>query len=415
MSAPLVVVDNLAEVGTLSSSSASTYRPLANLAVRDGSRPFQFAAAAADDYVHLDLNDPSLDGFEGATLLWTDTSAGASNTAALATDQKNAGAKSMKLHYATAGATAYARGQFDITNVPAGQRRNLNCALRGDATLTVHLYAFIPECGLYLDPATQTWTATPTDFASRSAATWATTAAVTFVMPTRVTYPVCRRRRMTLRLVAYVQHASSTGDAWVDDVYCWPSVDFVGFHSHDLGSVSVVWQTSDDAWSASATKATLTVAERRFFTRATTPADNRYQGVLFSGTNHEAAWMGKLCFGQALTLQESLGWGHDVARDWPQARNGSSAVALSGVRQDTYTLPIEWTTSDAHAEFAYEAWGLCRGGVDPCWFVPLDDEADVLYCNFARVLQDRRTFIARWQTTGLELVEQPHVRWNRPV
>jgi hypothetical protein len=410
MSSTLVVIDNLIAGGTVSYSSQNANRPWSRSCDGDGSKAAQFAAAAANDYApRVDLNYPSLDGFEGATFLWSDTSTdGPTNSAAQSTTAPKTGAKCMKLTYGVAGAAKYARGQIEIPDVPTGQRRNLTCALKGDGVLVTHLYVKIKECALYLDPGTLTWGTTPVDFASRSANAWDVTAALTFLMPNRAT---ARRRRMTLQIVAYIQHAVTTGIGYVDDVFCWPSVDIVAVHSHDLGPVAIHWKSSDDAWGSEALVAAMTIAERRFYYRAAAFEDHRYQEILLDGTSHHAESFGQVLFGQALVLQESPGWDHETALDWPQVRAGSSGAALSDVRQETLSLPFEWTTDPALVEFVLGVWEACRGGVDPCWIVPLDDEPDILFCNFPQTLKTTRTFLARWKSAGIELVERPHVRW----
>jgi hypothetical protein len=81
------------------------------------------------------------------------------------------------------------------------------------------------------------------------------------------------------------------------------------------------------------------------------------------------------------------------------------------VRQDTYTLPFEWTSSAAHDEFVMQLWEMTRGGADPCWIVPLDDESDILFGRLERSFGDSRTHVARWASHGLRIVEEPHVRW----
>jgi hypothetical protein len=408
---------NLLARGTVTHSSEDTDFPWENAWDGRGRTPGAFAAAGLNDYLRVDLDEVPDPGFEVAALTaWTTATNGAGNTAALATDQKNAGAKSLKLHLAAAGAGNYALGQVDLEEIPSGERRTIQAALRGDGTVYCRVRAYIPELGLYLTPAAA-WTATPTDLWTQQTASWTalTTTMLTFVMPT---YAASARALLTLRIIAYAEEASSTGDAWVDDVACWASMSFLGVHGHELGPVAPQWRHSTDGFAASDDLVlALTIAEGKFYGYSATPSDRRYQELLLSGTNHEAAAFGEVGFCQAYAHErygmDSLTTTEGLAQERLEAPDGVVAVIALAQRPTTSKeLALAWPTETNFLAWLREVARRSEYGRWPAWFVLDSDSADVLFCCLPKDLVDALELVGVHRASSkIQVTEQPFPIW----
>ncbi len=365
---------NLLARGTVTSSSADSDWPLTSLYNYRPASEFRFNAAAADDYVELDSNVVSNGGFETSTLSgWTDGSVGASNAISEEGSIVDGGAKAMKLTLTTSGSSNHTTGYQDI-EARAGERWNFSAALRGDGTVSARLRIYIVEAGRWLSSDLTTWASTAQDVDTVSAASYATHTG-TFTLPSMATL---QRATVTLRVSIVAAEASGSGAAYADDVYFWPSWDFVSVHGHNLAipGITVQLRESTDAFSGSDDLvASPTVYRPTFHHHESTPCDYRYMRVKFVGTNHEAIRLGEIVVGQALESATYPDNGYTRGFVWPGNRmttpgNVRWARALGDALQRTYLLRFAFRSSANMREFRDEIVARSKGGLLPMVVVP---------------------------------------------
>ncbi|MHA1952262.1 MAG: hypothetical protein ACW987_20690, partial [Candidatus Thorarchaeota archaeon] len=202
-------------------------------------------------------------------------------------DSNGTGAISQEsvLHHALkldgAGANNEARAYEDVTML-SGWTAYVTIYIRGDDASPTTCKIQCLETGEYLQ-SNGTWTSTPTNFHSQSAASYAE-GATTFTVPA---FSETMRHTVTLRMLG----ENVTGVGYLDDVYLWPSVTFASVHGHNLGSnITVKVQSdSDSAYGSVTTRATMTTTRPSFYAATTTlDPEERYWRFLFDGTNFEA-------------------------------------------------------------------------------------------------------------------------------
>lgn len=368
-------------VGIVTSSASSLY-PKTYLYDRWASNPFLFNAAAADDNITIDLNLVTNGGFESGVTGWTDSSVGASNAGSAEAVIFNDGAGALKLTVTTTGGSNKAERYRDIT-VRAGEYLNPSVALRGDGTRTVRARLYIPSTGQYVTSA-GALTTTPTDFATRSTATFATTAGTEVRMPT---FAVARRDTFTLRLIVYMD-GSAAGVGYADSFYVWPSVDFFSLAGHNIDPVVTVQLNRDTAAFAGAgtLEQAVTVYRPSFYHALGTRRTDRYWQVKFSGTNTSAIYVGELVLTQKLQL--TYGYMDGLQGEYANAQVRSTSdmgdvqVFLMSAEETRH-----WVAPFDHDETSFEELRdvLRRSalGAHPIIFVP--DSTDAEVCIYGRV------------------------------
>jgi len=391
--------------------------PFAGFVDQRQESPGRWAAAVEDGPLGYDLcllrYQAGDGGFEGSTLAWTSDCVGASNTAALDSAQHNTGAKSLKLHLATAGAGNRASGYRDMTNVPAGMTGSLSVALRGDGTIPVAFQVYLPQVGLWLQ-SDGSW-GTEAYVWTRTTASWNTPTTLAVTLPG---YATTRRQHVTVRLIAILEHATTAGDGWLDDVTFHPHWDFFSAHDHDLGPIDIELYESDDA-STWALVDTCDIEPRSFFWYSTTKRTKRYVRILVAGTNHEPAWFGELWLAQALAVAESPSINVGRADALPQIRStpghglGTASVsALADTPQRTLLFDWIWSTEAAWAEFLTDVMERSGYGQWPTVIVPHSDDPDVLMVHFPEELaQAWLRGVMRKTSSQLELIEDSFTIW----
>jgi hypothetical protein len=407
---------NLLARALLTSSSADTNYGLTRLPDGDGGSPFRFLTAGLNDYWSADLDLANSGGFrdggfEAATFSaggHTSACVGASNTAAPDATVHDTGSQSAKLTLTTAGASNIAAGYDRFLEIPSGSWVNAWERLRGDGTVYGRMRVYCEETAQWLTSGL-TWGAV--GGAAADVGTNKTTSFTSiggeFQMPT---YATCGLALLTLRVYYCAQEASSTGAAWCDGLHVWPSCDFYGIHGHNFSPVTVSWKASTTGAFAGeeSVLATPTVQENTFYALLPARSTARYQRLYLLGTNADSrtggpmAWCGSATLSQAYSIPNPI-------RD--SAQSGIT-LTTSGSERRTLTVPVAWQSSTERAAFLQEILRRSWGGRWPCWIVPFDTEADVLFCRLSSTYADTRPFISSWKASSLVFTGCPYPVWT---
>lgn len=251
--------------------SADANFPISYLTDRDQATPFRFGSNAANPQVIADLNRVLNGGFDTwpGTLAdnWFNDSVG---TGAITkeTTLVNTGPNAAKLTGGGGGNEAKIRA----TDVPmrAGWAFTVTFAIRGDGTNAISIY-----------------------IQNR-----VTTRNVTLEAAS-----VAQRPVYDLRITA----EQTTGDGYLDDVYCWPHWDFAALLGHNLGSMLTTTVQSDDnsGMSSPTTRVTFTLRRPSMYGLPAAMVTERYARLLLTGTNHEASELGEWILGQRETIPDT--------------------------------------------------------------------------------------------------------------
>jgi hypothetical protein len=408
--------------GALVTTSAyNANYPPANLCDGRGGRPFAFATPpTANVYISADLDRADSagirdGGFEAATLAaggWTATQNGASNLASIDATKHNSGSQSAKLHVPTAGVGAYAQVTKVFANVPSSSRQVVSVAQLGDGTVYSRARLFCPDTNQYLK-SDGTWNAAgaaAADFATAKTTPAWTVTTLPFTMPS---FLASGRPLLSLWLIAIATEPTNTGDAWVDDFRVWPSADFLAFHGHNLGPVTVGWYgsaTGAFVGEQTTVNAAITAYENHFYDREVTPCDLRYQRIIFTGTNDAAIQIGSMTLSKAYTLaQKTDAPGYQTDRALTQTRAGNAGLVVipqEQVARRRLTMPVKWHAQADRIEFLMEVVERSEYGRWPLWVVPLSTETDVLFGRIAAVLSDQRTYLPIWKAAQAVVVDE---------
>lgn len=344
------LLKNILSRGTVTSSSASSLFPLASLWNEFPSSVFKFNAAAADDYIECD-GDIVQDGdFEDGIDGWTEDCVGGGNTTSLEETLFDTGSKALKLTLAAHGSGAYYASRYKDLQCRAGERLNFSVRLRGDGVVSARLRLYIVEAGLYLDSDLTTWTTSAVDVDSVSAAGYAShTGQITLPGMSTLRLP-----EVTLRLSVVAQESASTGAAYADNIFLWPSWNFVSVHGHNLGPVAMELRESTDAFGASdvlvKSLASTALVHPSFHWYEDTPCDLRYMRLLLSGTNYAAGMLGEVVVGQALSCATMPDRSYESTHGFP----GSDSTSPSGVQFPVSTSDKELRELNMRFQFATE-------------------------------------------------------------
>jgi hypothetical protein len=274
----------------------------------------------------------------------------------------------------------------------------------GDAAVSARVRVYCPDTRQYLksDATWDTAGAAAVDVAARSTASWAAST-LAFTAPT----PTVWRAHVSLQLIAIAVEAAATGAAYVDDFQLRPSVDFIGFHGHNLGPVVVNWYASATgafAGEETTVQAAVAVYPDRFYHHETTPSDLRYQRIILTGTNDAAGELGELTLSQACHLSESIEWG------WDEERACDSLT--EDVARSNFSLAWSWIDPDDREAFYREVCERSAWGRYPLWIVPNSDEPRVAFARIPTSVRDRRAFQNSWRCGGVLFSEEPYPVWR---
>lgn len=314
-------------------------------------RPFRHEApATANASVTIDLSQVTNGGGEAATMDgWTQNNVGASNVVTNVDTQFNSGARAFKLTVVTTGGSNKTEFYQDVA-AKAGYRMNVTVALRGDGTRTVRARVIIPATGQYVTSG-GSLTTTPTDFATRTLASWATTAPVSFTMPAYsqgVPYG-----EYAVRLLAYMD-GSAAGEGFVDDFYLWPSTDVAAVLGHDITPAVTAFELRRDT-AAFAGAGTLesgafsTIYHPTMYHLPASIRDDRYWRFLATGTAFYPLWYGQLYLGQKQLLSEKPQYGLEWRYISDQIRNPTTGGAirvnlLADIERRVWDVPWEFVS-----------------------------------------------------------------------
>jgi len=331
------------------------------------------------------------------------------------------GAQSCKLTLAAAGAGNKASAVKVIDDIPSGQRRNVACALRGDATIYARTRVYCPETAQYLK-SDGTWDAVgaaAVDLKTLLAAGFVAQGVVTFTMPT---YAASGRARLSLWLIAIAEEAANTGAAYVDDFFTWPSADTFLAHAHRLtvaGPVVLRWLASATgafAGEETTVESSIAIVENRLYHHEATPSDLRYHRIQTVGTNWEAGSYGELALAQAATLLEGPQYPMRSTRQLPQIRTegeygGMSVVRLGNIAREVLEFRWQFESAANREQFIREVERRTCGGACPCWLIPRDDESLVVFGRLQEMWTDSRTTPEMWLDAVVRMSEEPYPRW----
>lgn len=242
---------NIFERGSLTVSSEHAQLTKARLIDGRPVRAYRAASAVADLLITCDGNivlNGGLDSWPaGLPDNWTVSTTGAGSVVAAEATIKVAGANSARL---TTGDVAGADARIiqDI-EVRSGESRREEIQIRGDLTGVARIRVQNLVTGNYLT-STGTWSATPQDWATRSAGT--------FNNETREyaveSFAACGQRDLvTLRIIAY--NATQNTTVYVDECYDWSAFNCAALigPSNILPYQAVQFRSSTDNFAASDT------------------------------------------------------------------------------------------------------------------------------------------------------------------
>lgn len=392
--------------GTVTVNSEDSSRPRSRL--YDGRTSLVYRAAAAIADLRIVCDGDLLKGagtFESGVSFLTSISSGAGSAPAEETTIVDVGSKALRL---TSGASGQSGGQVDVW-VRAGERLNLSVRLRGDGTRLARLRIYDPRTGSYLTSGAvwDTPGAAAVDVASRSAATYATSA-VTFTMPA---FSSLRVPRVPLR-IQILNTTTSVGNAYADQLFVWPSWDFFSLHgTRNLGPVTPQFQSSSDG-SAWTTRGTATVYVPSFWHRLSAARDERYAGLLLQGTNHEAIEASELVIGDILATTSHPDMGYEIGHLADVITNESPsgekfAAARSQYLRRTLGMRLAHRADADFREFRDEVFGRALGPVNPLVVVPDSDKPEVIHGRIDRQWKVRRSFLDYYDENDLVVAEDP--------
>ena len=315
------------------------------------------------------------------------------------------GGAGMKLTAGTSSASAYQ----DIV-LRSGEKFTVTVDSRSTAAgISSRLRVQCLETGNYLS-TDAAWGATAVDAITNATSSFATVALSATVEAISIT----KQDLVHLRITAL---NNSTGNiTYMDELYVWPSVDFVSIHGHNLDPVvTVTLQSSTDSFTTTTTQATFTVGQPSFYTALGTLQDIRYWRVQLSGTNSTHSgipYIGELMVSQKLAPGDTIRYNPElVYTDW-QVRSGATpASARSYLLGDhetrALTMNFLYGSTANFAEALNAILRRSRFGHHPLVVVPLSSEADVIYGKIDESVSITRPTIGLWETQAITLTELP--------
>jgi hypothetical protein len=233
------------------------------------------------------------------------------------------------------------------------------------------------ETGQYLQSG-GTWTTTPTDYSTRSTATYASVD-TDFTVDA---FSTTLRHSLTLQ----IEILEDTGVGYADGFRIWPHINFSSVHGHNLANdLTVELQSSTNNFSSENTEATFTVARPSFYTSLSTLIDRRYWRLDAIGTNYEPLSYGLWVLSQRRTLTRDHRWGEVTRFQQPQIRDISGLTGQVRARSLTMDEARRWTadyqalTTAQRDEVHKELMVRSKWGEDPVIVVPLSTEDVVIH------------------------------------
>jgi hypothetical protein len=364
--------------GVVTVSDADALFPQTNLYDGLPGQQFKFGTNGADRAVTVDLNIVANPGFETSTLAsWTSSSTGTGTTAEeLAIF--HAGAKALKM----GGGAAGVGSRYQDLIVRSGERRQLDCWLRGDAAVSARVRVQNLQTGKYLTSA-GAWDAAAQDVGSQLAAAWAQVTRSYTVE----SYDTCQALTVTLRITLL---CNQNGFGYADDVTDYPTLNFCGIFGHNVAPVvAPQFRSSTDNFGAVDTlEATLTPYQPTCFAYLSTPFTRRYARLKLSGTNVATPYLGELVLGYAEDAVTARAVEYDEALRLAQLRTIERSYVLRSKTSRQWQLPFRRHGTAATSE-RKEIFDRTAGGSIPLVLIPTNAGTDVAYGRIGDELKSR--------------------------
>lgn len=259
-----------------------------------------------------DLNIALNGGMETVSsgVLLSDWTIGA-GTVERSNTQAKAGTYSMKIGAGSGWAYQY-------VTVLAGERVNFRASVYGDGANSAKVSVLNMHTGNWLQ-TDGTWGASA-DVLSASAAAWTDRSLDGIIVETSNLVDT-----MPLR----IRCLNSAGTCYYDEVYLWPSTDWISVHAHNIPPVIVPeFRSSTDNFSGSDVL-TATIAKYPHVVSAQpTMIDRRYVRLKLSGDYlYSAPWFGELVWGQRQTLAVGAAVNPGVTVTWSDAQVRQTTIA----------------------------------------------------------------------------------------
>jgi hypothetical protein len=338
----------------------------------------KFGTAVVPSDITADLNAVPWPGFEATT--------GPADTAYAATwgqiyttrdtAIKNSGAASLRLN--SPGGTVTTLASFLVT---PGQRRKLEWAIRGDASVACFIRAGCFETGRYLT-SIGTWTSSGlSDVDTQTAAAFKTGS----IQYTVESFATCGYAPL-VRMFVFV---GTTGAGWLDDIYDYPATDFCGAFgtkNWDAAMVPELRSSTDNFTGSDVLQSTMAHAKPVISVRLAAPVYHRYWRLrLPSFTGLTIPGLGELVLGQSTALLRSPNLAPTITwKESGQIRRGALSGAmrarnLSGWPTREVELTFRFKDQASFRQHRDELWRGSRGGAIPAILISSDATQGVEY------------------------------------
>lgn len=387
----------LARARVVTVSSQDTKYPVENIYNNDPATPFRFGSAGTDVVITGDLAAYTNGDFEifsaGQFTGWSVFGPGA-----VAQTASGQGGSTSALSIQRGATLTY---EYRDVSVRAGEEWRLDGWGRrgavGTATATIRIQN--RATGKYLTSG-GAWQVAVADLYTNATTTY-TNALLTFIVESAA---LCQADEVPLRLeLMAIGGGASTDTAFFDNVWMWPTWDYVSAHGHNIppGFIVPEIHSSTDNFSGSDTteaptypSATITALQPTFWARLSARNIRRYCRLKLVGTPDTIIYIGELAFAQAAAMSQCFGYPIEKSRT-PNAHyeetGGGNAYSYLVSSQDprTYVLDYQANTLAAYEE-AETAVARARGRHYPLLFVPNDSESVVLHGRFDETFTSKR-------------------------
>lgn len=227
-----------------------------------------------------------------------------------------------------------------------------------------------------------------------------------------------REDTCTLRLrLIYLGGAATSGNAFFDDWYLWPSVDFASIHGHNIQAVQTVkLRSATDNFASTSNitdQATLTPIHPSFYTVLSSARDDRYWQIIISTsfTPTVTNWIGELVIGQTETLSRQFNYGSRVQLipDHISSRTISGAKHVYRVGQTmrrALSMTFDYFTSGEYGE-GKNFFERAGGDATPIVIVPDTDENVVIHGRLEPSFGADRTLEDDYTGAEVTVIEDP--------
>lgn len=222
----------------------------------------------------------------------------------------------------------------------------------------------------------------------------------------------------TVTLRVYCLAGTGGNNAYYDDMFLWPAIDFTSIHGHNISPVcAVTLHSSTDNFAANdTTRLTLTPGIPSFYGIIGGPVyTDRYWRLAITSTDNPggAPWVGEWVLGQQQTLlrNQSYGWKTEFVdpqqREMSEAGEQRANLLTEGQRR-RLKLQFDYNSLAKFQEARDAIMRVTRNGAYPCVIVPDDSDTEVVV--FGHLAQDfgvSKDFLTQWTGAELAIDESP--------